>query len=416
MDELHDRFHRLDRIATPDLWNEAVGRAAALDGTARRGFSPMMALIAAALLMAALAGTVAVGSWVNRPGPDPLTVKYSNGVVAAVGGCGRIVGIDPRTSEASELVSASDDVACNEVTSVAWSSGGRWLAYTVARSDLGLELPDAEVWVRDTRNGSETRVQSCGGCYDVDISPDGSLVAYTEWSPEGGGRELVVARTDEGAVYRVPFFGSPGRPQFSPDGDAVALPIRYATSGLHVLDVASLDEAATPAMRVLYGPVASSNVSWSPDGQWLAFDKEAEGGWMEIWAVRGDGTDARRLASGRQPMGPGYPVWSADSSTVAYLSGAENESSPGWLLELWTATLDGEANQVYQSPCCVWDYAPPAWSPDGEWIAFGIAAGEDESEGVSESGLFLVRPDGSHLQHLSAFGGSPAWQPLVDDR
>ena len=46
MDELHDRFHRLDRIATPDLWNEAVGRAAALDGTARRGFSPMMALIA----------------------------------------------------------------------------------------------------------------------------------------------------------------------------------------------------------------------------------------------------------------------------------------------------------------------------------------------------------------------------------
>jgi Tol biopolymer transport system component len=412
MDELHDRFHRLDRIAAPDLWNEAVGRAAVLEGSPGRRFSPMMALIAAALLMASLVGTVAVGSWLNRPELDPLTVDYSNGVIAVADRCGRIIGIDAESSEASQLVGASSDTDCDEVMDLAWSSGGRWLAYAVDRSGSeGFTGAESEVWVRDTETGSESLVASCTGCPEVDISPDGSLVAFVDWNHEGVGAELVVARTDGRAAYRAPFVGSPGAPAFSPDGGTIAIPIRYATSGVHVLDVASLDEAATPAMRLLYGPVASQSVSWSPDGNWLAFDKEANGGWMEIWAIRPDGTHARSLTEGSGPFGPAYPTWSADSSTVAYIAGAPGPTQDALVLDLWTASLEGEITRVHRSPCCPWDYTRPAWSPDGEWIAFAVA---DESE--NESGLFLVRPDGSGLRRLSASVGEPAWQPLVEDR
>jgi Tol biopolymer transport system component len=410
MDELHDRFHRLDRIASPDLWPEAVGRAAALDAARRRGFNPAMVLLAAVLLMAALAGTIAVGGWVNRPEVEPLSVRYSNGVVAAVGACGRIVGIDPDTAVVSELVTTSNDAECYDVMDLAWSSDGRWLAYSVPGAVTDGFGRTSEVWVRDTRSGSETLVQSCDGCWNIDISPDGSLVTYVDYAGDGG-LELSVARTDGSSIHRVPFLGSPGLPAFSPDGEAIAIPLTGGTSGIHVLDVSSLENTATPTMWVVHGPVASSQVSWSPDGEWLAFDKLANDGFSEIWAVRRYGTDARLLASGPNRELLANLTWSADSSSVAYVSNAPPSSGDAWMVEIRTATLDGETNRVYSSSCCPLNFASPTWSPDGEWIAFGI-----ETDEASESGMYLVRPDGSDLRRLSPFAGQPAWQPLIEDQ
>jgi len=63
MDELRGRFRRLDRVSAPDLWHEAVERAAQVEVAPRRTFNPGMALIAIALLLAALAGTIVVGAW-----------------------------------------------------------------------------------------------------------------------------------------------------------------------------------------------------------------------------------------------------------------------------------------------------------------------------------------------------------------
>jgi Tol biopolymer transport system component len=408
MDELHDRFRRLDRIATPDLWNEAVGRAAELDTTPRRGFNPMMAFVAASLLMAALVGTIAVGGWVNRPEADPLSVVYSNGMIAAVDSCGQVVAIDIDTSTVTDLVAAPADVECGEVAAndMAWSSDGRWLAYSTS----GVERP--EVWVYDANRRASELLHSCEYCTDLDISPDGSLVTYVDWS-DGVGTELIVARTDGGTTHRVPFLGAPGEPAFSPDGKLIAIPLTGGTSGVHVLDVSSLAEAAIPTMSLLYGPVASRNVSWSPDGQWLAFDKIANGDSSEIWAIRSNGTDARPLASGPgpAPAGPKNPAWSADSTTVAYISTPNDAQANAWRFELWTATLDGNADRIYRAECCLSNHAKPEWSPDGEWIAFGIESAED----ASGSGLFLVRPDGSDLHRLTAFAQASAWQSLIEE-
>jgi Tol biopolymer transport system component len=412
MDELHDRFHRLDRMATPNLWSEAVGRAAELEAVRRRGFNPAMVLMAVALIMAAIAGTIAVGGWVNRPTPDPLSVTYDNGMVAVVGRCGTITGIDPDTAIMSGLVSA--DAPCGETwaSSLAWSSDGRWMAYLASLPDSDLlGLGSSEVWLYDARSGSTSALLACDGCGDVDISPDGSLVTFVDWeAATAPRRELVVARTDGGAVHRAPFVGIPGRPQFSPDGRRIAMPITGGTSGIHLLDVSGLEEAdATPALRLVHGPVAAWTVTWSPDGEWLAFDKLAAGNVSEIWVVRRDGSDARRLEFGLEPFGPASPVWSADSSAVAYLTTPSQAPGEPWSIELWTSDLSGESTRIYRSTCCLVDFSGPTWSPDGEWIAFGILT----SDNPSGSGLYLVRPDGSDLHRLTAFAGVPAWQSLV---
>lgn len=62
MDELRARFRRIDRLATPDLWPEAVGRAAESEtASLPRPMQALTSILVAALLLALLVGVVAVG-------------------------------------------------------------------------------------------------------------------------------------------------------------------------------------------------------------------------------------------------------------------------------------------------------------------------------------------------------------------
>ena len=152
MDELlHDRFRRLERIEAPDLWNEAVGRAAEMELARRRTFTPTMALIAFGLLLAALAGTIAVGTWLDRETPSPVRVEYENGWLTAKAGCG-VVGIDPTSFESRELVSGDSDCELPEFASfdsVAWSADGRWLAYLEPALTSPQTSESSAIWLYD---------------------------------------------------------------------------------------------------------------------------------------------------------------------------------------------------------------------------------------------------------------------------
>jgi Tol biopolymer transport system component len=79
--------------------------------------------------------------------------------------------------------------------------------------------------------------------------------------------------------------------------------------------------------------------------------------------------------------------------------------------KLWTVALDGGTpTQLYESACCVAWHRPPAWSPDGQWIALGV----DLEDRPSESGVFLVRPDGSEIRRATDMPLQPVWQPIPE--
>lgn len=97
----------------------------------------------------------------------------------------------------------------------------------------------------------------------------------------------------------------------------------------------------------------------SPDGRSVVYvrngmDVMEDRARSEMWTVRADGSDHRRLADG------GSPRWSPDGSKLAYL--ADGQVVLRWMDTGETATL----TQLTESPGGL------IWSPDGEQLAFSM--------------------------------------------
>ncbi len=137
----------------------------------------------------------------------------------------------------------------------------------------------------------------------------------------------------EESVARMARIGSCRAPSFSPDGSRIAL-ISDLSGVPQIWTVAS--EGGWPeAVTALDDQVEA--VSWSPDGQWLAFQLAPGGGLNgQIHLVRPDGTGTRRLTGGGREnnrLGP----WSKDGRKLAL---ASSRRSPG-ALDAWVADVAG---------------------------------------------------------------------------
>jgi Tol biopolymer transport system component len=78
-------------------------------------------------------------------------------------------------------------------------------------------------------------------------------------------------------------------------------------------------------------------------------------------------------------------------------------------VEWWVMSADGAEQRLLHASTgpyySGWTYA--RWSPDGRFIAFAV--GQTDRD---ESGLFLIRPDGSDLRRVSESVVRLYWQPL----
>ena len=118
----------------------------------------------------------------------------------------------------------------------------------------------------------------------------------------------------ETVVTRMARIGSSWSPSFSPDGSRVAF----------VSDLTGVPQVWTVPTRggfpeqvtSLDDPVGS--VSWSPEGSWLSFSLAPGGGMnAQVYLVRPDGTDLRRLTDGGKETN-WLGVWTDDGGALTF--------------------------------------------------------------------------------------------------
>ena len=315
------------------------------------------------------------------------------------------------------------------VRRISWSPDGKQIA--MARSRGGAS---SELWMVDAEGGpARPLLQDSAAVVNEDpaFMPDGRSIVYS--SSRAGTMNLWTVSVEGRAPEQLTSGAGPDAwPSVSANG-AIAYSNSRWRNSLVTYDPATGNSATlTTHTPYLWAP------AFAPDGREVAYSRGDVDGTWSIWIVPVQGGAARRLTAQSEPTI--YPRFTPDGRSVIYftwtavariwkvprgggppepLTPAGSDASYGDLspdgqqlafartedgvTRIYIAPIAGNTNggtrRLTNSPSTL-----PRWSPDGKWIAFTADRGYD-------SGIWVIRPDGTGGRRLTSEGGWPTWWP-----
>ncbi|MDZ4801443.1 MAG: S9 family peptidase, partial [Bryobacteraceae bacterium] len=217
------------------------------------------------------------------------------------------------------------------------------------------------------------------------ISPDGRYVAYgiteTDWDQDASVRHLWIAEAGTGRTW-----------------------------------------------QLTRGKKGVSAMAWSPDGQWLGFVSDREGGKAQIFAIRVDGGEALQLTKSETAVNDFD--WSRDGQSIAFTApDKRSEDRKNYFGDFEVVRRDYAHAHLWTLNVAEALKAPVAgkqltkgkdfsigsfdWSPDGTQIAFSATVNPDLVQGGSSDIYVMGAADGALKKIVDQPGpdSGPKWSP-----
>jgi serine/threonine protein kinase/Tol biopolymer transport system component len=317
------------------------------------------------------------------------------------------------TDNTSLLVANADGTDSRELVRLPGQfAGGPWLgvppAWSPSGQEISLTLTDPKtqinhLWklsaagrnLRQMFPGWHEQAGECCGSW----MPDGKYFVFVSqgqiWAAREAGNFL--HRVSREPVELTAGAVSYGDPVPSKDGKTI-----FAVAGLMRGELQRYD-AKTNTFGSFLGGISAQDVSFSRDGQWVAYVSFPEG---ILWRSKPDGTEKAQLSF--PPVYAMLPRWSPDGKEIVFYG--QVHGKPARIYEV--PALGGTSQELM--PDQSGPQADPSWSPDGQSLAFGEVANAGQGPSVIQildmkthqittlpdsQGLFSPRwsPDGRYL-------------------
>jgi DNA-binding winged helix-turn-helix (wHTH) protein/Tol biopolymer transport system component len=282
-----------------------------------------------------------------------------------------------------------------------WSPDGKRLRFSVADAHNG----ETSLWQADLATAAVRPLlpdwPGSRHATSAGWTPDGRYFFFT--SIEGGTSNVWALREPDGFLRRInpsPVQLTTGplsffQPTPSKDGKNIFTVGEQWRGELLRYDVRSHSFVSALQGR------SADHVTFSRDGQWMAYIDFPEGGLVRS---RADGSDRRQLTFG--PMRAYNPQWSPDGTQLAF----EATAGPGAPRKIYLLPRDGGA-PILAAPDRSDRQSYPSWSSQGTSILF---TGLEESG--TKSALYSVDLEGHRVSTLPGTDGLRKGQISPDGR
>jgi dipeptidyl aminopeptidase/acylaminoacyl peptidase len=341
-------------------------------------------------------------------------------VAAAMSACSQSAA--PSASSSSSPDRASHDVspATSPLPSQPFADYSGWLAYQTC-GPCGSELDDEIHLVRG--DGTDDHLildELAGRKAHPDFSRDGSRLAFDNLASFEDPDVTYVAAADGSepilaAPCEPPDCVQLWEPAWSPDGTriAAALALNGTPVGPQRFGIAIIELASAQVTAIVEHPAADGQdhfPRWSPEGDRLVFwrgQPTGTGVQTAIFVVNTDGSGLAQLTDWADNAGD--PDWSPDGSLIVYGTHPLVEFQVSGTSELFTIRPDGTGlNQLTA-------YGPegpratqPRWTPDGSAIVYTRT-----TQAGSPRTLWVISADGQTDQPVFAESGDIYTHPVV---
>jgi Tol biopolymer transport system component/predicted Ser/Thr protein kinase len=319
--------------------------------------------------------------------PGGTAVLFSAGVVGQNWGESQVAIQSLGTGERRNLVQGGTYPRYALSGHLIYSQRGTLLAVPFDPQRLtvtGAAVPVAEGVLQSTGIGhAQYSFSATGSLAYVPGTAQAAFQSRLVWVNRNGVEQPVAAPAH---AYR--------RPQLSPDGRLVAVGIQEQETQVWLYDLAR--ETLT---RLTFAGNFNVNPVWTPDEKRIAFTSNKEGAQSIFWQLADGSGGLERLTTGEYNNNHVPMSWSPDGQLLAFI-----EVNPTTGLDIWVLRMgDRKAQPFLRTP---FNEGAPRFSPDGRWLAY-IS---------DESGRFEIYvqpyPGPGGKWQISTDGGSePLWNP-----